>query len=149
MVGRIGHLPGEQVSCHSECLDLKQFERELLGQHRIADGKTTLRQETYPAYTVVACVELRDVHSIAKMYAVESASLATNHVEVIEHFKLNALAGDRFCLRRRKPCWCAFSSRSSSSDHQQQRSLSLWTSPDIRCTMEGALKPHKEDWSVS
>jgi hypothetical protein len=99
MVGRIGHLPGEEVSCHSECLDLKQFERELLGQHRIADGKTTLRQETYPAYTVVACVELRDVHSIANVYAVESTSLATDHVEVIEHFKLIALAGRQVLLK--------------------------------------------------
>ena len=87
------------MSCGPESLDLEQFERELLGQHCISDGKATFRQETYPAYTVATCVELRDVHSISNVYAVESASLATDHIEVIEQFKLIALAGRQVLLK--------------------------------------------------
>jgi hypothetical protein len=93
IVGRIRYFPWKHVSCCPESLKLEQFERELLRQHRISDGKTAFRQETYPAYTVAACVELRDIHSIANVYSVESARLATDHIEVIEQFELIALAG--------------------------------------------------------
>jgi hypothetical protein len=63
------------------------------GQHRIADGKTTRRHEAQSAYALAACVELRDVHLIAKLNAVESAGAAPDHIEVVERFKLMSLAG--------------------------------------------------------
>ena len=81
------------MNCASESIGLEQFQRDLLGQHRIADRETTFRQEAQPAHAFAACVELRDVHLIAKVYAIEGASLASDHVEVIEQFELISLAG--------------------------------------------------------
>lgn len=43
--GRDGRLPRGQLICCSDGLELEQFQRNLLGQHRITNGKITFRSE--------------------------------------------------------------------------------------------------------
>jgi hypothetical protein len=59
----------------------------------------TFWHETQDARALAACIELVDVHPIAKVDAVGGAGDAADDIEVVEYFKLISLAGRQVLLQ--------------------------------------------------
>jgi hypothetical protein len=86
----------DETSGHCERVVLGAFQRDLLGQHDVADRQLAHRQKTQPERRTAALIELADIRRGACMDPVPLAGVAADDLET-------ALFGELRPLDRRQP----------------------------------------------